>query len=34
LTVIVLTNLQGSAPETLAAGIAALYGPTIAASGH
>jgi CubicO group peptidase (beta-lactamase class C family) len=30
LTVIVLTNLQGSAPDTLAAGIAGLYEPTIA----
>jgi CubicO group peptidase (beta-lactamase class C family) len=35
LTVIVLTNLQGSAPETLAKGIAALYEPRIStASGH
>jgi CubicO group peptidase (beta-lactamase class C family) len=32
LTVIVLTNLQGSGPETLAAGIAALYEPTVATS--
>jgi D-alanyl-D-alanine carboxypeptidase len=30
LTVIVLTNLQGSGPETLAAGIAALYEPILA----
>jgi hypothetical protein len=30
LTVIVLTNLQGSAPDTLAAGIAGLYEPAIA----
>jgi D-alanyl-D-alanine carboxypeptidase len=30
LTVIVLTNLQGSGPQTLAAGIATLYEPTIA----
>jgi D-alanyl-D-alanine carboxypeptidase len=30
LTVIVLTNLQGSGPDTLAAGIAALYEPTVA----
>ena len=35
LTVIVLTNLQGSSPETLAAEIARLYDPTIVnASGH
>jgi CubicO group peptidase (beta-lactamase class C family) len=29
LIVIVLTNLQGSSPDTLAAGIAALYEPTV-----